>query len=105
MVTEEDRRSCRPSVPKDREKCHNQILGEISRVGSTMTCYAKSVIQLSSLPEALYGLLKCTLVLLHSLYSSYCNTGSLQELGEMQQTLSSSHAFSSQVTARSGGNT
>lgn len=104
-VTEEDRRRCRPFVPKGRKQCHNQIFGEISRVGSAMTSHARSAIQVSRLPEAYYGLLKFTLALLHSLYSSSCHTVSLQAVREMQQrqTLSFSCAFSSQVTARSGG--
>ena len=72
-MTEEDRRCYRLLVLKDRKQHHNQIFGEISRVGTAITNYARSVIQVSSLPEAHFGLLKFTLALLHSLYSSYCH--------------------------------
>lgn len=77
IVTEEDKRCCRPLVQRDRKQCHNQVFGEISRVGSAMTSYARSVIRVCSLPEAHYGLLKFTLALLQSLYSSYWHTVSL----------------------------
>lgn len=102
----EDRRFCRVLVLRGRVQCHSQIFGEISRVGSAMTGYTGSAIQVSSLPGTPYGALKFTLTLAHSLYSSHCHTGSLQTGREAQQrqTSSLSCTFSSQGAARSGGN-
>lgn len=105
MVTDEGRRCHMLSVPKDREQYHNQTFSEISRVGSTTPCYATSAIQISSLLEARYcWLLKFTLAVLHSLHSSYCHIVSLQAARDEQQRQTLSFcAFSSQITATSGG--
>lgn len=58
------------------------------------------------LPGTPYGVLKFTLTLPHRLHSSHCHSGSFQTGGETQQrqTPSLSCTFSSQGTARSGGN-
>lgn len=82
MEAEEDRRFCRVLVPGGRVQCHSQIFSEISRVGSAMTGYTGSAIQVPVLPGTPYRALKLTLTLAHSLYSSYCHTGSLQTGGK-----------------------
>lgn len=101
----EDRRFCSVSVPRGRVQCHSQIFGGVSRVGSAMTGYIGSAIQVSSLPVTPNGVLKFPLTLAHSLYSSHCHTGFLQteRETEQRQTSSLSCTFSSQGTARSEG--